>query len=242
MWSLKVQPNSEFSRSASVRRDWDTRVMAIGVDIGLTRRKKKGRAKARPYRTDKIKSRENPNPQNRIAGELLLLRGLRFNAVEGQREARFVAVGGVLVQHVLGNGLVDCRHSGLQKIARSGGVARGDGGAQTAHHRADASAVGAVDLVALKRLRRPLQNRLLFLLNFGSLSLGHLLLLLRIAQTSNVKRGSRLCQTGRKVVSGSVSDDLTYQKSVHQAKDGLRSVFTCRQQFIFTYEPHLINE
>src|SRR2546427_272222 len=86
-----------------------------------------------------------------------------------------------------------------QKVARSGGVARGDRGAQTAHHRPDAGAVGAVDLGALKRLRCALQNGLFLLLNFGSLSLGHLLLLVRIAQTSNVKRGSRLCQTSSKV-------------------------------------------
>src|SRR6266851_5073989 len=89
----------------------------------------------------------------------------------------------------------------MKKIARSGGVAGGDGGAQTAHHGADASAVGAVDLGALTSLRRPLQNRLFLLLNFGSLSLGHLLLLLRFAQTSNVKRGSRLCQTSCKPIS-----------------------------------------
>jgi hypothetical protein len=44
-------------------------------------------------------------------------------------------------------------------------------------------------------LRRPLENRLFLLLYFGTLTLGHLTLLLRIAQTSNVKRGKRLCQT-----------------------------------------------
>src|SRR6266853_135367 len=185
MWSLKVAPNSEFSRSTSVRRDCETRVMGIACDI-------------RPHREKKERAGRGPplqKPTRSKSGKALLLRGFRFDAVEGQREARLVAVGGVLVQHVLGNGLVDCRHRGLKKIARGGGVSGGDGRAQTPHHRADASAVGAVDFGALKSLRRTLQNRLLFLLNFGSLSLGHLLLLLRTTQTSNVKRGSRLCQT-----------------------------------------------
>src|SRR5712692_3855759 len=100
----------------------------------------------------------------------------------------------------------------MKKIARSGGVAGGGGGAQTAHHGADASAVGAVDLGALTSLRRALQNRLFLLLNFGSLSLGHLLLLLRFAQTPNVKRGSRLCQTSSKVGSGSVSGNRVNQE------------------------------
>src|SRR6266851_10376260 len=195
MWSLKVAPNSEFSRSASVRRDWETRVIGIGVDIGLAGRKKNGR----PPRRAPLQK-----PKTSKSGIALLLRGLRFDAVVGHGEARLVAVGGVLVQHILGNGLVDCRHRGLKQVARSGGVAGSDGGAQTAHHRADASAVGAVDFRALKRLRRALQNGLLLLLNFGSLSLGHLLLLVRIAQTSNVKRGSRLCQTGSKAGCGSV--------------------------------------
>src|ERR1700674_3283062 len=186
MWSLKVAPNSEFSRSASVSRDGETREIGIGIGIG-PRREKKERAPAAadaPTDTGKMKSRET-----------LLLRGLCFDAVVGQREARLVAVGGVLVQHALGNGLVDCRHRGLKKIARSAGVAGGDGRAQPPDQRADRCSVGAVYFGALARLLRALQNGLFLLLNFGSLSLGHLLLLLRVAQTSNVKRGSRLCQT-----------------------------------------------
>src|SRR6202158_4368508 len=170
MWSLKVAPNEEFSRSASVRRDCETRVMGIACDIG-PRRKKKERAGRGPplQKPTKSKSRRT-----------LLLSGLGFDAVVGQREARLVAIGGVLVQHVLGNGLIDCRHRGLQKIARSSGVAGGDGGAQTAHQRADAGAVGAVHFGAFTRLRRALQNGLFLLLNFGSLSLRHLMLLFHV--------------------------------------------------------------
>src|SRR6266480_3022115 len=170
------------------------RVAVVGVDIKPRKKKKERAGRGPPLR----------KPARSKSGKSLLLRGFRFDAVVGQRETRLVAVGGVLVQHVLGNGLIDCRHRGLQKIARGGGVACGDRGAQSAHHRPDAGAVGAFDLGALKGLRRPLQNRLLLLLNFGSLSLGHLSLLLRIAQTSNVKRGSRLCQTSSKVGSESV--------------------------------------
>src|SRR5260370_42407792 len=44
MWSLKVAPNSEFSRSASVRRDWETRVMGTGNDIGPRSEKRRGQA------------------------------------------------------------------------------------------------------------------------------------------------------------------------------------------------------
>src|SRR6202521_3795692 len=175
MWSLKVAPNSEFSRNVSVSRDGETRVMGIGVDIGPHGEKRTGGPRpAPPQKLTKSKS-----------GRTLLLRGLGFDAVVGQREARFVAVGGVLVQHVLGNGLVDCRHRGMKKVARRGGVPGGDRGAQTPHQSPDPGAVGAVHLGALTRLRRPLQNRLFLLLNFGSLSLGHLLLLFRIAQTLN---------------------------------------------------------
>src|SRR6267142_1425679 len=131
-----------------------------------------------------------------------LLGDFGFDAVVGEGEARFVAVAGVFVEHALGDGLVDGGHRGVQEIARGGGVAGSNGGAQTAHQRADPGAVGAVHFGALTRLRRPLQNRLFLLLNFGSLSLGHLLLLLCTAQTSNVKRGHWLCQTKRKVLPG----------------------------------------
>src|SRR5882762_3204228 len=195
MWSLKVAPNLEFSRSASVRRDCETRVMGIAWDIRPRREKKERAGRSPPLQ----------KPTRPKSGRTLLLRGFRFDAVVGQREARLVAVGGVLVQHVLGNGLVDCRHRGLEKIARGSGVAGGDGRAQAPHQCADPRAVGAVYFGALKRLRRALQNRLLLLLNLGSLSLGHLLLLLRIAQTSNGKRGSRLCQTSSKVGSVLIS-------------------------------------
>src|SRR6267143_5169329 len=107
-----------------------------------------------------------------------LLRGFGLEAVVGESEARFVTVAGVFVEHALGDGLVDGGHRGMEEIARGGGVASGYGSAQTAHQRADPGAVGAVHFGALTRLRRPLQNRLFLLLNFGSLSLGHLLLLL----------------------------------------------------------------
>src|ERR1700730_9108312 len=112
-----------------------------------------------------------------------------FNAVEGQREARFVAVARVLVEHAFRDGAVDCGHGRLEKVAGGGGINRGDRGAQTPHECADPGAIRAVHVGTLTRLRRPLQDRLLALLNFGSLSLGHLLLLVRSAQTFNLKRG-----------------------------------------------------
>src|SRR6266404_8632874 len=199
MWSLKVAPNSEFSRSASVRRDCETRVMGIACDIRPHREKKERAGRGPPLQKPTRSKRGKVPACKSKSGRTLLLRGFRFDAVEGQREARLVAVGGVLVQHVLGNGLIDCRHGGLQKIARSGGVASSDGGAQTPHQSTDPGAVRAVDFGAFTRLRRALQNGLFLLLNFGSLSLGHLLLLLRIAQTSNVKRGLGLCQRAQNI-------------------------------------------
>jgi hypothetical protein len=125
----------------------------------------------------------------------MLLCGFRGEAVEGYREARLVAVAGVFVQHALGDGLVDRGHRGVKQIARGGSIGGGDGSAQAAHQRADAGAVRAVDVGALTRLRGALENRLFLLLDLGSLSLGHLLLLLGVAETFNVKRGMRLCQT-----------------------------------------------
>src|ERR1700674_1047865 len=118
--------------------------------------------------------------------------------VVSQRQAGLVTVCRVFVKHALGDGTVNGRHGGLKKVACCSGIARGDCSAQTPHQRADPSAVRAVHFSALTSLRRPLQNRLFLLLNFGSLSLGHLLLLLGVAQTSNVKRGRNLCQTSRR--------------------------------------------
>src|SRR5882762_158286 len=198
MWSLKVAPNSEFSRSASVRRDCETRVMGIACDIKPRREKKERAGRGPPLQ----------KPTRSKAGEPLLLRGLGFDAVVGQREARLVAVSGVLVQHALGNGLVDCRHHGMKKVARSSGVAGGDGRAQAPHQSADPGAVGTVDFGAFMRLRRALQNRLFLLLNFGSMSLRLLMLLFHVTQTPNVKRGSRLCQTSWTAGSVSVCVDL----------------------------------
>src|SRR5260370_41998970 len=102
------------------------------------------------------------------SGKPLLLRALRLDAVEAQREARFVAVGGVLVQNVLGNGLVDCRHGGVQKIARGSGIAGGDSSAQFSHHRADPRAGCGGYLVALKRCGPRLSKALVLLLIFVS--------------------------------------------------------------------------
>src|SRR6267154_3351220 len=204
MWSLKVAPNSEFSRSASVRREAETRVMGIRVDIGP--RRKKERAGGGPPLQKPTRSKRGKWQPAKSNSELSLLRGLGFDAVVGQREARFVAVGSVLVQHVLSNSLIDCRHRGLQKIARSGGVARGDRGAQTAHHGADPGAVGAVDLGALKRLHRALQNGFLLLLNFGSLSLGHLLLLCVSLKLLTLNEAYGFVKPAERVKGWSVSD------------------------------------
>src|SRR5271168_1133717 len=127
--------------------------------------------------------------------QCLLGGGGGLDAVEGQREAGLVAVAGILVEDALGDGLIDGGKRGLQQIAGGGSVAGSDRGAQLLHEGADASAVGAVHTGALTRLRRTLENRLFLLLDFGTLTLGHLMLLLCIAQTSNVKRGKALCQT-----------------------------------------------
>ena len=43
-----------------------------------------------------------------------LLGGLGLEAIVGDVKARLVTVGGVLVEHALGNGLVDRRHGGLE--------------------------------------------------------------------------------------------------------------------------------
>jgi hypothetical protein len=83
----------------------------------------------------------------------------------------------------------------VEKIARGGSVTCGNRGTQAPHQSPDPGAVSAIHIGALTSLRRTLQNRLFLLLDFGSLSLGHLLLLLGIAQTFNVKRGPELCQT-----------------------------------------------
>src|SRR5260370_3176 len=53
MWSLKVAPNSEFSRKALVRRDCEMRVIGIDVDIGpRLAGKKNRRAEAARFKTD----------------------------------------------------------------------------------------------------------------------------------------------------------------------------------------------
>src|SRR5438034_10746182 len=62
----------------------------------------------------------------------LRLGGLCFDNVVRHREARLVTVGGVLVQHALGYGLVDCRASGMKKFTCQGGVAGRVGGAKDA--------------------------------------------------------------------------------------------------------------
>src|SRR5690242_2500269 len=125
-----------------------------------------------------------------------LLRGsFSLDGVISQRQARLVAVAGVLMQHALRYGLIDGGHGGMEEIARRGRVTGSNGGAEAAHHGADARAVDAVHFRALTSLRRALQNRLFLLLDFGRLSLRHLSLLKRIIGISNVKRRLRLCQT-----------------------------------------------
>jgi hypothetical protein len=51
----------------------------------------------------------------------------------------------------------------------------------------------AIEIGALTSLRRTLHNRLFLLLDFGSLSLSHLLLLSGVTQTSDLKRGTGHC-------------------------------------------------
>jgi hypothetical protein len=106
--------------------------------------------------------------------------GLRlggFDVIEGQGEARFVAVAGVFVKDALGDRAVDRRHRGMEKIACGSGVTSGDGGAEAAHHGAYASAIGAVDVGAFEGLLRTLEYRLFPLLDLCCCSLRHLSLL-----------------------------------------------------------------
>src|SRR5580704_4647659 len=64
-----------------------------------------------------------------------LLRGLRLHLVISQRQARFVPVRGILVEHALGNRLINRGHRGVQQILCRGGVSSRDGGPQPLHCR-----------------------------------------------------------------------------------------------------------
>src|SRR5260370_16149445 len=72
IWSLKVAPNSEFSRSASVRRGCETR--GIGIECGIGPRRKQKRTGAhhggRPLRKPKKRNAgKTPTSKNEI-GEI----------------------------------------------------------------------------------------------------------------------------------------------------------------------------
>src|SRR5712692_976861 len=119
-------------------------------------------------------------------------------SIERDCQARLIPVPRILVQHTLADGHIDCRKRRFQQSPGRVSVARANSRAQLLDQRAHARPVGPVHFRALTRLRRPLQNGLLLLLYFGSLSLGHLLLLMGSSQTSNGKRGLPLCQTTRR--------------------------------------------
>src|ERR1700686_4593840 len=94
--------------------------MAVRAGVFYDGQKREGRAEAAP--TGKL-----------ILIAEMLLRSLGLDAVEGEGEARLVTVASVLVQHALGDGLIDRGHRRMEKIAGGGGVSGGDGGAQAAH-------------------------------------------------------------------------------------------------------------
>src|SRR5882762_7239868 len=118
-----------------------------------------------------------------------------FHSIERHRQPRLVPVPRILVQHALADGHIDCRQRRLQQSPGRVRVARANGRAKFLDQRTHPRPVRPVHFRALTSLRRSLQNGLLLLLYFGSLSLGHLLLLMGSSQTSNGKRGLPLCQT-----------------------------------------------
>src|SRR5712671_3543307 len=122
-----------------------------------------------------------------------------FSSIERQRQARLISVPRILMQHALADSHINRRQRRLQQSPGRVRVARANGRAKLLDQRAHPRPVGPVHFRALTSLRRSLQNGLLLLLYFGSLSLGHLLLLMGSSQTSNGKRGLPLCQTTQRV-------------------------------------------
>src|SRR5579884_2213294 len=152
------------------------------------------RGGAQPARSVPRRAFEADDANGARRGKLLC--GLRAQFVKGQMEPRLVAVGGIFVQHALGDGPIDGRQGGRQQIARGGCVTGCQGGAESPDHGADAGAVGAVHFGALTSLGRALQDRLFPLFDFGWLSLGHLSLL-RVPMQTNKSRGvGEVCQRG----------------------------------------------
>src|SRR5882672_10739602 len=94
-----------------------------GAQRALRIFRKEGRAEDGP----KQRKRTGRDACPTKSSKLRLLGGFGLEAVVRQGEARFVAVAGVLVEHALGDGLVNGRHRGVQEIAGSGGVAGGNG-------------------------------------------------------------------------------------------------------------------
>jgi len=143
----------EFRAALPVRRDCETRVMGIACDIKPRREKKNGRAEA-PLQ----------KPTRSKRGGTLLLRGLGLTPCS-QREARLVAVAVFSCSTPLvmaGR----CRHHGMKKVARSSGVAGGDGGAQAPHQSADPGAVGAVHFGAFTRCAARFKTDFFFFLTW----------------------------------------------------------------------------
>ena len=130
-------------------------------------------AKAGTNRLQKLRENWNQSRRPKLLGG-----GLGLGLVEGQSEARLVAIRGVLVEHALGDGLIDGGHRGVQESGSGGGVAGGNGGAQTLHGGTHAGAVRLIDGGAFARLDGALENGLFLLLYFGTLTLGHVLVLL----------------------------------------------------------------
>src|SRR5712671_4198277 len=143
-----------------------------------------------------------PFPKNQepcIEKQKQPLRFRCFSSVESQRQARLIPVPRILMQHALADSDINRRQRRLQQGPGRIRVARANGRAKLLNQRAHPRPVRPVHFRALTSLRRSLQNGLLLLLYFGSLSLGHLLLLIGSSQTSNGKRGLPLCQTTQRV-------------------------------------------
>src|SRR5215469_6017813 len=113
----------------------------------------------------------------------LFRRGFGFQLVVSEVQTGLVAVGGVFVKNTLGDGLIDRRHRGMEQVARRGCVARCECSSETLDRGAHTRPIRPLHLRSFEGLPRPLQYGLFLLLDFSRLTLRHLSLLRRIAQT-----------------------------------------------------------